>query len=86
MELALLSNKKQRQANTDSLTKLPNRRFLSSVLFERFAENERYFPLTIVNIDLDHFKAVNDTYGHDCGDEVLIAFSRLCSRHIRKAD
>lgn len=85
-ELATLSDHKQRQANTDSLTKLPNRRFLSSVLFERFAANDHYFPLTIAYIDLDYFKAINDNYGHDAGDVVLRSFAELCCANIRKSD
>ncbi|WP_083602017.1 GGDEF domain-containing protein [Thalassotalea sp. PP2-459] len=85
-KLAKISHAKLRQAYTDSLTKLPNRRFLSSVLTDRFMKNSEYFPLSLVNIDIDHFKAINDTYGHQVGDDVLKSFAALCTENIRKDD
>lgn len=86
-ELATENIEKQRQANTDPLTKLPNRRFLDAVYFERAMQNTTdYFPLTTVVVDIDHFKQVNDTYGHDVGDKVLIYFSNLMKQAVRNTD
>lgn len=86
-ELATENINKQRQANTDPLTKLPNRRFLDAVYYERAIQNPAdYFPLTTVMVDIDHFKQVNDTYGHDIGDKVLIHFSDLMKNAVRKSD
>lgn len=61
------------QSNIDELTMLANRRMLNDTL-EKWSKNNRTF--VIVMIDLDHFKAVNDTYGHSVGDEVLKFFAR----------
>lgn len=86
-EMATENIEKQRLANTDPLTKLPNRRFLDAVYFERAIHNPAdYFPLTTVVVDIDHFKKVNDTYGHDIGDKVLVHFSSLMKKAVRKSD
>ncbi len=71
--------------NVDALTGLYNRRFLSRRVREYLKGARRDdLPLSIMLIDLDHFKAVNDTYGHTRGDSVLIQFAsflRECIRH-----
>ena len=73
-------------AVTDPLTGLYNRRYMEShadALVERAAARGK--PLSVLIIDIDHFKAVNDTYGHDAGDDVLREFSdrlRSCIRGI----
>lgn len=78
---------KMRQANTDPLTKLPNRRFLEAVYFERAMQNPAdYFPLSTVIVDLDHFKKVNDTYGHDVGDDVLVHCAQVMKGDVRTTD
>lgn len=60
------------QASTDPLTGLNNRRFFEKALQEYLNEfNDRQAPLGLLIFDLDHFKQVNDTYGHDAGDMVL---------------
>lgn len=62
----------ERLANTDSLTGLANRRHFMAVLDAEIERSERYGrPLSLISLDLDHFKTVNDTYGHATGDEVL---------------
>jgi diguanylate cyclase (GGDEF)-like protein len=62
---------------TDELTSLPNRRAFMRRLEDEVARVQRYgFPLSFVLIDLDHFKAVNDEYGHAAGDEVLRVYSK----------
>ena len=78
---------RMRQANTDPLTKLPNRRFLDAVFFDRAMEDPvSYFPLSAVVVDIDHFKKINDTYGHDVGDDVLIHFTQLMKECVRNTD
>ncbi len=63
----------QQQADTDPLTGLYNRRYASKLLESDRLANDRRGLMSVVMIDLDHFKDVNDTYGHDAGDEVLKA-------------
>lgn len=71
----------------DPLTGLNNRRFLESHL-STMLENARMrrSPLTLMILDIDHFKRVNDTYGHDCGDEVLKGFADRLRGIIRGGD
>jgi diguanylate cyclase (GGDEF)-like protein len=73
------------QAILDSLTELPNRRGFDLLAAQAMQEAKREpKPLTALLLDLDHFKALNDTYGHLAGDQVLIGFARdleSCLRH-----
>ncbi|MCU1759685.1 diguanylate cyclase [Pseudomonas sp. 14P_8.1_Bac3] len=75
----------QAQATLDSLTELPNRRGFDLLAAQALHEAQREpKPLTALLLDLDHFKALNDTYGHLAGDQVLIGFARdlqSCLRH-----
>jgi len=74
-------------AVTDGLTGLHNRRYLDShlqTLFERAVARRR--PLSLMITDLDRFKLVNDTYGHDGGDEVLREFARRLRKNVRGID
>ncbi|MCB1417333.1 MAG: diguanylate cyclase, partial [Nitratireductor sp.] len=74
-------------AVTDPLTGMHNRRYLDSHLerlFERARSRGR--PLSVMMTDLDRFKSVNDTHGHDAGDEVIREFARRVRRHVRGAD
>ncbi|MEM9429952.1 MAG: EAL domain-containing protein [Pseudomonadota bacterium] len=72
------------QALHDPLTDLPNRRFIDDVL-EADVKKDRN-PRTIVRIDLDHFKNVNDTLGHAAGDHVLCRVAEILRRHVRASD
>jgi diguanylate cyclase (GGDEF)-like protein len=73
----------QHLANTDYLTHLPNRRLVENRLNENINNNQEF---SIILFDIDHFKSINDTYGHDIGDQVLIQFSRLIQENIRDND
>lgn len=77
----------KRQALTDPLTGLSNRRHYE-MLFEREHERCRRHksPMTVGMIDLDHFKRVNDTYGHDVGDEVLKFVAKVMQLPLRQTD
>ncbi|WP_185964555.1 GGDEF domain-containing protein [Aliikangiella marina] len=87
LEMESINIDKHRQANTDQLTKLPNRRFLDSVYIKQvIGEPGSNFPLTVVALDIDHFKQVNDTHGHHIGDEILKHFAGLLSSHSRDTD
>ncbi|MCB7521922.1 diguanylate cyclase [[Clostridium] hylemonae] len=67
-EESLLKEQLNNNSNTDFLTGLCNRRFF----YEYFSETHSYEQISILYVDLDHFKMVNDTYGHQIGDEALI--------------
>ena len=74
-------------AITDELTKLYIRRFFMQRLQEEMRRARRYRGLVSVMIlDIDHFKNFNDTYGHQAGDEVLVAVSKVMQRCVRKVD
>lgn len=77
----------QIEANTDPLTELSNRRPFLKALDTEFARAKRYkHPLTVAMIDIDHFKQVNDKYGHDTGDRVLRAVSAMLISEFRSID
>jgi len=70
-------------ANTDALTGAYNRRYVEAlflrILDEMPAQNSH---LSILMLDIDHFKSINDTYGHSSGDEVLISFTQRCQKYL----
>lgn len=77
----------RRLSDTDDLTGLANRRRLMTRLDEEIARSHRHGnPLSVMLIDLDHFKRVNDTWGHLQGDQVLAEFAGLCHRMLREED
>lgn len=72
---------------TDTLTKLPNRRHAMRYLASLWKESaQTNSPLVCMLIDADHFKAVNDTYGHDAGDVVLIELAKALKHSLRNDD
>ncbi|TMA18725.1 MAG: diguanylate cyclase, partial [Deltaproteobacteria bacterium] len=75
------------RALRDGLTGVYNRRFLDELFPKQLALARRTSrPLSVLMLDLDHFKACNDTYGHDAGDRVLCAFVRILQEEARTSD
>lgn len=71
----------------DPLTALPNRRMFTEQFRSRLALSHRFNdPFTLLLVDLDHFKQINDTLGHDSGDAVLIATAKLLAAAVRESD
>lgn len=74
-------------ATIDPLTGVKNRRSMDQELAMAAAQSERTgFPLSLVLLDIDHFKKINDEYGHGVGDEVLVELVWAVDRHTRKYD
>ena len=89
------SNRQLREANdkllklsvTDDRTNLLNDRYLNRRLAEEFKRASRYgSPLSVIMLDLDHFKRINDKYGHGCGDQVLKRFGQVVIESAREID
>ena len=77
----------QRQAATDPLTGLFNRTFLKATLEQAAARAGRDgMPVTLLMLDIDHFKAINDSFGHDAGDKVLKAVADVIAGRVRRAE
>jgi two-component system, cell cycle response regulator len=77
----------QQLAATDPLTGLYNRRHFSQLLDQLFAETQRYErDLSCVMIDLDDYKQLNDTFGHQIGDELLVLAGRVIQANMRRMD
>lgn len=71
----------------DELTQVYNRKFLKEVYKRHLDDVKRSNnPFTIAVLDIDHFKKVNDTYGHGVGDKVLYDFAQYLSQHVRSSD
>lgn len=86
-ELKIALDHERLIANMDGLTGLNNRRRLYELAQERFLTATRYNqPLTVILFDIDHFKQVNDEFGHDAGDEVLRNISRAACAELRTVD
>ena len=74
-------------SNTDSLTGLKNRHFFHQCISNEIIRSDRYLePLSLLMFDLDHFKYVNDSFGHPMGDQVLKKTAEVVSDIIRKSD
>ena len=75
------------QAKTDPLTRLYNRLFFDEVLSREVSRSKRYgIPVSLMMIDLDGLKGVNDRYGHEAGDEVIKAGAKLLNDSVRRPD
>ena len=76
----------EKQANTDALTGLHNRRAADAVLEDMGLRQDRRTATSLVLIDLDHFKSINDTLGHDAGDHVLRDVAKAITNHCAETD
>lgn len=77
----------ERETVTDALTGAFNRRYLDRRLSEEVSASRRYArSLSILLIDIDHFKNVNDTHGHQAGDCVLVALGKILTETLRESD
>jgi two-component system, cell cycle response regulator len=86
-KLTAVNKKFHTMAMTDPLTGLPNRRYAMEQLQEMMSESTRFGnTLSCIMIDIDHFKQINDTYGHDCGDIVLKKISAIFKMKSRTSD
>jgi two-component system, cell cycle response regulator len=87
IENSWLYNKVKRLAITDSLTGIYNHGFLYVSLCKEYTRAERnYLPLSLLMLDIDYFKKINDTYGHRQGDVILYELSQIFKNCIRKYD
>lgn len=87
IEIGLLQSQLREQAIRDALTNLFNRRYLEETLERELARAAREaYPLCIVMMDIDHFKEVNDTYGHEAGDLVLKMLAEKVTSQSRQGD
>ena len=87
LERVISFEESRMQAITDPLTELYNRRYFVETLRNEVRKANRLgYPLGLFMIDIDHFKLVNDTYGHMAGDEVLTAVARSIEHSVRASD
>jgi diguanylate cyclase (GGDEF)-like protein len=84
-ELETLHAQLREQAERDPLTGVHNRRYLARAL-ERLTHERAAGQLSLAVLDVDHFKTINDSFGHAAGDEVLIRIARLLCDHLRESD
>lgn len=86
-ELAEKNRELEILSTTDQLTGLYNRRFIETSAKEEIQRSQRYgSSLSAILLDIDHFKAVNDTHGHDVGDEILVSIVATISKNTRQND
>ena len=87
VKIASLIEESQRLAATDALTGLMNRRALGTVMDAEIARCARHgYALSLLLLDIDHFKQINDKRGHAAGDRVLAAMGDLLRQHMRRSD
>ena len=87
IENAELHQERERQAVIDGLTGVANRRSFNEMLAREFERAKRYdHPLSLVMIDLDHLKKINDTFGHQTGDEAIKAIGAVLRQSSRSVD
>jgi len=82
-----VKKKLEYESSHDHLTAIYNRRSYEYAIDYEVIRNERYSsPLSLILFDIDHFKIINDKYGHNTGDQVIISITKLIAESIRKSD
>jgi diguanylate cyclase (GGDEF)-like protein len=84
--LERLQDQLRDQADRDWLTGLRNRRYLARRELEGLTQEQLVCPLSLAVLDLDHFKSINDRFGHETGDEVLVRVAAMLSETLRESD
>lgn len=86
-ELSLANQRLYALATTDGLTQISNRRHFESLIRTAISGSDRYGePITLILCDIDHFKGINDQFGHQVGDQVLVEFCSRIQAHLRNGD
>lgn len=87
LELQAANNALEQQVTTDSLTGIGNRRRMTALISAELERTRRFgHPLSLLMIDIDHIKDVNDHYGHDAGDRAIVAVAMALSVDLRACD
>ncbi len=87
IKIKKLNKELQQMVHTDPLTGAKNRLAFIKRITEEIERAKRYeAPLSIIMFDIDHFKKINDTYGHNVGDNVLKGMVKIVEEHLRKSD
>jgi two-component system cell cycle response regulator len=87
LELLMANQKLEQLATTDPLTGIANRRKMTDQVSHELERARRFkHPLSLLMIDIDHFKRINDTFGHEVGDKAIVAVARLLTESMRSTD
>jgi diguanylate cyclase (GGDEF)-like protein len=87
LELMVANTKLEQLATTDPLTGIGNRRRMTEQINKELERSRRFrHPLSLLMVDIDHFKNVNDVYGHEAGDRAIVAVSRALAGGMRSID
>lgn len=87
LELLQANRKLEELATTDPLTGIANRRKMTEQIAQELERARRFqHPLSLLMVDIDHFKRINDTYGHEVGDQAIIQTATLLTAHLRAVD
>jgi diguanylate cyclase (GGDEF)-like protein len=87
LELLQANRKLEELATTDPLTGIANRRKMTEQIAQELERARRFHhPLSLLMIDIDHFKRINDTYGHDVGDQAIIRTATMLTSQLRAVD
>jgi diguanylate cyclase (GGDEF)-like protein len=87
LELLTVNSKLEQLATTDPLTGIANRRRMTEQISKELDRARRYkHPLALLMVDIDHFKRINDTYGHEVGDQAIVAVAGALSAAMRSID
>jgi diguanylate cyclase (GGDEF)-like protein len=86
-DMVLWGEQARKRAVTDELTGVYNRHFLDDEMENQLRKaRESGNPLALIMVDLDHFRSINEEYGHEIGDEILLAAVQVFRKHLRESD